>query len=190
MIEKFTQTQRTIFWVVPHHPHTQTPHPSHCTPTQKHRRSLSHTCTNTPRISAQSDLISLSLFFFCTTVFDLWCAMHCINYVSCLSTNVANTFKFVTGAGSSQRPRGWLQEAYAYIPPLQYAPHKGKCKPCIWATPPFQSVPKKGHFSPSWNMFLVHVWMLRGRRSTQGGCDMNPLALHRYGTENNNRGMI
>lgn len=189
MIEKFTQTQRTIFWVVPHHPHTQTPHPCHCTPTQKHRRSLSHTCTNTPRISAQSDLISLSPFF-CTTVFDLWCAMHCINYVSCLSTNVANTFKFVTGAGSSQRPRGWLQEAYAYIPPLRYAPHKGKCKACIWAIPPFQSVPKKGHFSPSWNMFLVHVWMLRGRRSTQGRCDMNPLALHRYGTENNNRGMI
>lgn len=87
MIEKFTQTQRTIFWVVPHHPHTQTPHPCHCTPTQKHRRSLSHTCTNTPQISAQSDLISLSLFFFAqlSLIFDVPC-IALIMYLASVQT--------------------------------------------------------------------------------------------------------
>lgn len=44
--------------------------------------------------------------------------MHCINYVSCLSTNVVNTFRYLIGAGSLG-PGGWLQEAY-----IQYVLHR------------------------------------------------------------------
>ena len=80
--------------------------------------SYTHMHTNTPWISARSDLTFLSLFFFFTTAFDLWCAIHCINYVSRLGTNAMNTFECLIGAGSA---RGGLEDGCRRC---MYAPHR------------------------------------------------------------------
>lgn len=158
---------------------------------QLHTDSLSHMCTNTPWISAQSDLISLPSVF-CTSAFDPWCAMHRINYVSRLSTNMANTSKFLTGAGSSQRPRGWLQEAHACTSLLGYPAHEGKCKACIWATTPpprFNLCQRKDIFHPPETCSCESV-KREDERTRWMWLELGINWQHRYATKNNNRGMI